>query len=131
VSDKLEAGVLAAQATTVAPPEKQTRFEFIPALYALYYPAMCETARELGYALTLHGSMARDLDVVAIPWTENAASAEELVARLVERHKFTPKGGDPEERPHGRRGWVLWFRGHFYVDLSVMPLLPAPSEPAK
>ena len=36
-------------------------------------PKMREAARKLGYAVTTHGSMSRDFDIVVIPWTEDAA----------------------------------------------------------
>jgi len=97
----------------------------VPAYYALYFVGMAETARELGYALTLHGSMQRDLDVVAVPWTDEAVSAVALVARLVERHGMRVTDDSPKNKPHGRRAWVLAMGGKFYVDLSVMPLAPA------
>jgi len=32
--------------------------------------------RDCGYAIAPHGSLARDLDVIAVPWTEDAVSAE-------------------------------------------------------
>ena len=46
--------------------------------YACLYHGLCETARKLGYALAIHGSVVTDLDLVAIPWTDKAVSAEEL-----------------------------------------------------
>lgn len=52
------------------------------AVYAHLYPSLVVDARELGYALALHGSMARDLDLVAIPWTDDAASARAQPADL-------------------------------------------------
>jgi hypothetical protein len=44
--------------------------------YAAMYHALCTTAREHGYALAIHGTVTSDLDLVAIPWTEEAAPAE-------------------------------------------------------
>ena len=41
-------------------------------------------ARSMGYALAVHGSMARDLDLVAVPWVESAADPIELVEAFVE-----------------------------------------------
>jgi hypothetical protein len=45
---------------------------------------MREAARGLGYALATHGTMAFDIDVVAIPWIDGAAEPEALIAGLRE-----------------------------------------------
>lgn len=88
-------------------------------------------ARRLGYALLVHGSLARDIDMVAIPWTEDAAAAEELVAALIKtarRHNdgvafLAPGQKLPVRKPHGRRCWSIFVQEEHgtYVDLSVMP----------
>ena len=40
-------------------------------LYVVCFPALAEVARAHGYALMVHGTVARDLDLVACPWTES------------------------------------------------------------
>ncbi len=91
-----------------------------------------QVARDHGYALAEHGSKARDLDLIACPWTDDALSAEELVAALGSIDGVTLKtiGSRlqtfPVAKPHGRLGWVFLFdRNHRdqpkYIDLSVMP----------
>lgn len=83
-------------------------------------PMLRLMARTHGYALTLHGSGQRDLDLVAIPWTEDAKSAEVLVTALafcIHAQADEP----PIEKPHGRWGWVIQLGGGLYIDLSVMP----------
>lgn len=90
--------------------------------------------RPLGYALPLHGSMCRDLDLVAVPWTEDAAEPEAVVDAITEAvggwRLHTKR--EPTERPHGRLCYTIHFRdasgnslpdGHPYIDLSVMPRL--------
>ena len=54
------------------------------ASYALLVPMLAEAVRALGYALAPHGSLCRDLDLVAIPWTENAADPEAVVDAITE-----------------------------------------------
>jgi len=101
----------------------------------LIYRLLHDRARELGYALTLHGSLARDLDVVAIPWTDEAVSAAALVEAL--RAKIDgfivddprAKEKNPAPKPHGRLGWAIHLMEGGYVDLSVMPT--APEEPTE
>tara|TARA_R110002050_G_scaffold69003_2_gene149419 strand:+ start:380 stop:808 length:429 start_codon:yes stop_codon:yes gene_type:complete len=46
--------------------------------YGCLYHGLAEIARKHGYALAIHGSVLSDLDLVAVPWTEKAVSAEEL-----------------------------------------------------
>lgn len=97
-----------------------------------------ETARSLGYALAVHGSLARDIDLVAVPWTEGAVQPGDLAAGIQSTIKkiLRPSAGflDPLEaaddyflagcpggRPHGRRVWSFHLGGGPYIDLSVMP----------
>jgi hypothetical protein len=42
-------------------------------------PALREVARRFGYALAVHGSLEWDIDLVAVPWCENAPDG--LVAK--------------------------------------------------
>lgn len=87
-----------------------------------------EAARVLGYALTVHGSMTRDLDVVAVPWTADAADPEALVKAIEYAVEgYTSQRCDvqglvyPIVKPHGRLCWVIHLGGGPYIDLSVMP----------
>lgn len=93
-------------------------------------------ARELGYAIGVHGSLRRDIDLIAVPWKSGAVPARELAEALlsVVRHvngygelswsmvgeEFT-LDGCPGVTPHGRLGWVINLGGGPYIDLSVMP----------
>lgn len=43
--------------------------------YTFLYPILCEAARACGYALAIHGTMQRDLDLVAVPWVDEALPA--------------------------------------------------------
>lgn len=103
-------------------------------LYEKLIEPMRKTARALGYAIAVHGSLARDLDLVAIPWTESAACAHDLVSALMTTVRETGDGtgylaGDSCEmltggtKPHGRRAWSIYLGGKAktYIDLSVMP----------
>lgn len=114
-------------------------FEAAPQRYAALLPVLRDVARTYGYALAVHGSQRRDLDVVAVPWVERACSA----ATLVEALRLAVGGaiiygrdvlaGDhaqrnPTQKPHGRQAWAIHVGGRLYIDVSVMPLssgLPA------
>lgn len=38
-----------------------------------------ERARAMGWAITEHGSMDRDIDLVGVPWTEDAAMGDDML----------------------------------------------------
>jgi hypothetical protein len=108
--------------------------------YALLLPQLMRAGREVGYAIAVHGSMARDLDIVAVPWTEEAVNAERLIMHLLAAvdgrlrngarndagEWIRTPGSEPKPLPHGRLAWSLHV-GHegMYLDVSVMPLAPA------
>ena len=50
-----------------------------PNIYAYYFEALKAIAKEYGYNLVVHGSMNRDLDLIAIPWVNDPKP--ELFAR--------------------------------------------------
>lgn len=89
--------------------------------------AVRSAARDLGYCIAVHGSLARDLDYLAAPWTEDAAPAEELV-NAVEKVAHDILGWahidpstNPGRKPQGRKAWTILLAGGPFIDLSVMP----------
>lgn len=89
-----------------------------------------KVAREYGYAVGLHGTLKRDIDLIAAPWVPEAASADELIEALSERLNLIANPGPlapPKPIAHGRRGWILYPREWHgprppHIDISVMPL---------
>ena len=90
------------------------------------------TCRSLGYALAVHGSLRRDVDVVAVPWTEKAAPiSQAMLATAVYdtllRMDLAIGWGAPgevgEAKPNGRHAWCIVLKGEpfLYLDLSVLP----------
>jgi hypothetical protein len=104
--------------------------------YAVTWAEIRQTARKHGYALALHGSLSRDLDVIAVPWVENPSDEETLVKAICDTAGgfMPPHKHNPEIKFHGRKAWVIHFGGasaevlseHLprYIDLSVMPVTP-------
>ena len=97
--------------------------------YARLIEPLRAKARELGYALAVHGSLARDIDLVAVPWVEEAVPAEDLVKALVILLRIETgfaalsaglDGQIISVRPHGRRAWAIVMGGGSYIDLSVI-----------
>lgn len=104
-------------------------------------PALRARARELGYALGVHGSLSFDIDLIAVPWTSEAVDAPTLAEALrVVAAGLCPVAfnrdaegasnpdyfhkGCPGAKPHGRRAWTFHLGGGPYIDLSVMPRAP-------
>ncbi len=112
-------------------------FSASPVCYTVLYPLLVEEARKKGYALAAHGSMIRDFDLIAVPWTEEATEPLELILALKDVvsgifhregfDQFLPDG-NPTEKPHGRRAWSIHLTNSGchgpYLDISVMPKSP-------
>lgn len=85
-----------------------------------------------GYAITMHGSFTRDLDLLAVPWTDRACEPEHLVRRIEAACKLRLNGHPPGAKSHGRLAWTLLFPEFGdprFVDLSVMPRVhPSPVQ---
>lgn len=97
-----------------------------PEFYLGLLPRIRKIARIHGYAIAVHGSLNRDLDLIAVPWRENVSApavlAEAIAAALP--GVFNQKGaneGKPAEKPHGRLAWAIVLGRGRFVDLSVIP----------
>lgn len=103
-------------------------------VYVMLWERATEIARSCGYALAIHGTLGRDIDLLACPWTDEAVSAEELADRIGQGLAWiVVRSGENEERPHlvgpehkahGRLAWSLPYMGEWQIDLSVMPRAP-------
>lgn len=83
-------------------------------------------AKRIGYAVAWHGSLCRDIDLVAVPWTQDAVEAEELVKQIMEAvgGVYTHGQINPSKNPHGRLSYAINLHpSAVYVDLSVMPIV--------
>lgn len=114
--------------------DKNHEFGSLVCIYAQLLPRIREAAKSIGYAIAIHGTMTRDLDLLAVPWVENAGTAEELVEIVREAvggfvigdaKGNHPKGEVPKSptiQPHGRLSWNICWGGRPFIDLSVMPV---------
>ncbi len=105
------------------------------AAYVALYPMLHQVAKRHGYALTVHGSLHRDFDLVAIPWVEKVSPPLTLIkafkkaTRTVTTHEEFDHIGKqdchPTEKPHGRVAYSLHVTNHGmyggYLDISVIP----------
>lgn len=78
-----------------------------------------------GYAVALHGSGIRDVDLIAVPWIPDTAINGRMLVETIAESLPGVVVGKPESRPHGRTGWTIyprWAYGfdRWYLDISVM-----------
>lgn len=116
-----------------------------PSLYAFYFESLKIIALKYGYNLVLHGSMNRDLDLIAVPWQQEVGEVLEMIEEFTEH-----LGGSIMNIPervegkldlkqysttfHGRMQYVIninrgGYRGkeyiedpQYYIDISVIPI---------
>lgn len=107
------------------------------AAYAGIYPSLVEIGREHGYAVAVHGSLARDLDLIATPWVEHYSAPDDFVKDIA--YKLGAIAGedlvvvwpnDPRwgPKPHGRLCYTIVLDGGAFIDLSVIPPHTAPTN---
>lgn len=91
------------------------------AVYACLYPKLAEVVRAHGYALAAHGSMARDFDLVCVPWIESPGDPQLVVNAITETFAIF-QVGEPEMRLHGRLVYTISLTfGECALDLSFLP----------
>lgn len=99
---------------------------FAPAYAAAMYPELAAIARRHGYALAVHGSLARDLDLVAIPWVEEAGDPDSLLDEITATFAVQRLRG-MGVKPHGRLAFTLCVGfGQCSIDLQFVARVSEP-----
>lgn len=117
-----------------------------PNLYTYFMEEMKAIAKEHGYNLLVHGSMNRDLDLIAVPWVDNPKPELTLIHQLdmFLSGTWTKSSDDTEESnkkvygysvlPGGRHSYVIQLARQgewnnyerdleYYLDISFTPLV--------
>ena len=106
--------------------EERQRNQFLAqVVYPKVVDAMRPIARAHGYALAVHGSQIRDLDLIAVPWIPEAASPYVLIKALRDVIPSPYILNGFEKKPHGRIAWLIgfWCDDLFLtVDISITSL---------
>lgn len=90
-------------------------------MYAAMYPGLAKITRDHGYALAVHGTLGRDMDLICIPWVDEPADPQDVVDAITTEYSIR-QIGCPEEKKHGRRAWTISVGfGDCFIDLSFMP----------
>jgi len=117
-----------------------------PSLYAFYFEIIKAIGLEYGYNIVLHGSMNRDLDLIAIPWAETIGDKHKMLDEIAQALGGHILNESPEKhnafrvKYHGRecyvininrcivqkhQGMVITEVQHhdpqYYIDISVLP----------
>lgn len=121
-----------------------------PSLYAFYFSVIKEVGLKYGYNIVLHGSLARDLDLVAIPWQEEIGDKDLMideiaqiiggVVMMFDRSVDDLEGKRFTMKPFGRMAYIIninrdiellydgfivkekdFSQPQYYIDLSVLP----------
>ncbi|MFM0503947.1 hypothetical protein [Paraburkholderia caffeinilytica] len=87
-----------------------------------------ELAKEIGYAIGVHRSLERDLDLIAAPWSEEALKLNYLEVMSHIADGLGAKLVEVEAKPLGRRACTIQMDGWYKpIDLSVMPMKTEPA----
>jgi len=109
------------------------RAEMCREYYEVLIAALRHVAYRCGYAIAVHGSLERDIDLIACPWRDSAPGADHLVGMLkkaieaiigVARERECDP--NPRHMPCGRLAWSFYLTHEDtgpYIDLSVMPMI--------
>lgn len=102
---------------------EQVKPNYGPVYAAALYPELAAIFVKNGWALAVHGSLARDFDLIAVPWIEEPATPDFVLAEVME--KFAVEYiGEPTDKPHGRISHTLSIGfGECAVDLSFTPIV--------
>lgn len=92
-------------------------------VYCALYPELAQISRSHGYALAVHGSLGRDMDLICVPWIEKPSEPAAVVKAITDSFDIRTIG-DPDTTHHGRERWTISIgHGECFIDLSFMPRL--------
>jgi hypothetical protein len=124
---------------TINNPNSEKPIKAKPHFYAVCLEGLQAIAKGMGYNLIIHGSMNRDMDLVAIPWIDEPKTHVELLLSFCE-YLGVPKPMNTEGEYDfmysvlggGRHSYVInlnrggKFNGYldaqYYLDISITPL---------
>lgn len=94
------------------------------AFYACMWEDIRQCAMDCGWAVSLHGSLASDMDIMAMPWVENAISFKEMIDRISNLFKDNDMSSQYvityNEKPHNRVVATIPIFSDFYLDISTI-----------
>ena len=102
--------------------------------YARIFTQARVIAWNYGYTCAVIGSYTRDLDLLLVPWTEQATANHDQLLKLIAQscglrfrdgqEDILKAKPDYTDKPHGRKSCSLFFTGAYdrrWVDIGIMP----------
>lgn len=95
------------------------------AFYACVWPELKNIATGLGWALGLHGSLNSDMDLMAMPWTNESAPVKVLINAISDcftnNEKVKRDNSIPFiDKPNGRVVYTIHIHADFYLDINII-----------
>lgn len=88
------------------------------------WPDIKQVAINNGWAVGLHGSLASDMDIMAMPWTKEAIPAMELMKKiddLLTKPDVLYYGiKKTTDNPNNRVVYTIHIWADFYLDINVI-----------
>lgn len=92
-----------------------------PVYAAALYPDLCKIFQSCGYALAVHGSLARDFDLIAVKWRDDADSKESVIKKVFEEFASLSMGAEsPKQMEAGRIAYTIVIEHTAHIDLSFI-----------
>lgn len=92
--------------------------------YAAIWDDLRQTAMDCGWALGLHGSLSSDMDIMGMPWVDDAVSSDIMIYAL--KKCFTDCDDIKvmiSDMPNNRKVYTLSIWADFYLDINVIKIL--------
>jgi hypothetical protein len=101
--------------------ENKIKPNFAPVYAAAMYPGLAQIFNRHGYALAVHGSLARDFDLIAVPWADKISNVATVLDEVTAIYAVRVIG-EPTKKNHGRVAYTLSCGfGECALDLSFIP----------
>ena len=124
-------------------PSQSLPYGIVDPDYARVYTQARIVAWSYGYACLMHGSFTRDLDLLLVPWTDQARDNGQQMLKLIAagcglrfrdgKEDCIESTVDFSDKPNGRKSCSLYFPAfddRRWIDISIVPL-PEIIEPPK
>jgi len=83
-----------------------------------------KAALDCGWALGLHGSLNSDMDIMAMPWTDDAKPVKDMVQALSNCFNGNPFADDHTvphyDKPNNRVVYTMSIWAGYYLDINVI-----------
>lgn len=97
---------------------------YAPIYAAAMYPDLAAIFIKHGYALAVHGSLAHDFDLIAVPWAKKVSKAEKVIKAVMDFYAtgYFHQVDGGVKREHGRVAYSFSIGfGICSLDLSFFP----------